>query len=239
MKQHTFVAYAVLMLLGLAPSLVAVPIGGGNEGLQYLEGVYRFDRWRAGVYANVMDREVEVDDSSMSGILTTERALTYVGYEILPWASGYLAAGMSKAKIDPEDYDGGNFEYGGGLQFNLLDHDLMGPTLTEDRLRVNAGAQLTKAQGEIYGEDVEWLDFFSSLTVGLVNDLTGDKFFVPDSISLYAGPAYSDLFGDVEATTEFGLVAGLEIFWTEGVTFDLGYQYFEEDGFYAGVNFNF
>ena len=87
---------------------------------------------------------------------------------------------------------------------------------------------------------VEWDEISTSLTLELVNNTIGNKFYTPESISLYAGPIFSTFISDdFSEDNDFGVVGGLEIFIVDTVIFDVEIQHFGQTSFSAGINFRF
>jgi len=168
------------------------------------------------------------------------KGLVFVGYDVLPWATFYGTIGLSDIELDGVEADEANSEYGFGLHLNLLDHELMEPGLMEDRLRVNADLRYASSEATVMGRTFDWEETTAELTVSLVNDLTGNKLFWPQSIALYAGPAYSNLESDdFEAEETFGFVGGIEIFATKRLTLGLGAEMYDSAAFSSSLSLRF
>lgn len=232
----------VYFLLGSFSLTTAAPIGRSNSGRDYLAGTQDLGAWSCGLYFMSIDREVELFKSLPNISMKSDKVMGYVGYDIFPWMMAYIIGGSSETRIGWGNVADSKGEFGVGLLFNILDTEIEDPTFMEDRLRLNAHIQYTKSSAT-YSDgitDIDWNDFSGSLTLSLVNDLEGDKFFVPSSIALFAGPAFSILqSNEIEQEDEFGFVIGLDVFLNEKVSLEVAYTQFEESAYSFGVNVRF
>ena len=132
------------------------------------------------------------------------------------------------------------FEYGAGLRLNILDHEIPDPTLFENRLRITAGAQYTWTQADQDLYPWKWEELVADLTVSIVNDIEGNALYLPNSIALYVGPVLSIIRSDtIKADDKFGYSAGVEVYFTECVSFDLGIQKLDDTGYVGGLHIRF
>lgn len=224
----------------------ALPIANSNAGRRYLLLTGELSRWSCGIYYEDGEREVEV--RGMDTMMQSRKGLVYVGFDVMSWCTAYAIAGPNKTKFGDSDYSDNELEYGGGANVNLLDYDILSPTLYEDALRINAGAQYTFTESEWRGRDVEWRELLATLTVSIVNDLDGNKFFLPESIALFGGPVFSYIDSSsisgvdgtsLKANDKMGFTAGLEFFVTDTVTFDVKLKKFDSESYAAGLHFHF
>ncbi|OGV66263.1 MAG: hypothetical protein A2283_12090 [Lentisphaerae bacterium RIFOXYA12_FULL_48_11] len=240
-KRFLIACLSVVVILSNISQIIAAPVGRSNSGREYLAGTQDLSAWSAGLYFMSIDRDVEFFLGSQS--MKQDKVMGYVGYDVIPWITAYIVAGSTKTRIgwggNAQDSDA---EIGLGAMFNLLDTEIEDPTLLEDRLRINANIQYTKGSGT-YADDVtgiDWYELSGSLTLSLVNDLTGDKFFAPSSIALFIGPAFSKLTsGDIEEEKPFGMTAGLDVFLNEKVSLEAAYTKYDRSTYSFGVNIHF
>ena len=243
MKKIIVSLAAVVLLAGLAPSVSAVPIGNSNLGSDYIISVQSMHGWAAGVFAEGWERDVSI--GGIDYVMEYGRVMAYLGHDLLSFATVYATAGANLMDIGNSGNQDGSFEFGGGLHINILDHEVLDPTLFEDRLRINANAAFIVGgvEWEPNGEpvDLEWQEISASLIFSIVNDCGGEKFFTPFSITLFAGPIFSDFLGDdVDVENQVGFTAGLEVFYTRSVTFVGGIEaYNNAPGYIAGVHMRF
>jgi len=243
-KRFLIACLSVVIILSNLYQTIAAPVGRSNSGREYLAGTQDLSAWSAGLYIMSIDRKVELFNTFQNTSMKQDMIMGYVGYDVIPWITAYVVGGSSKNRIGSGDVQKDSKpEIGLGLMFNFLDTEIEDPTLLEDRLRLNANIQYTKGGGTSVNSgssDVDWYDLSGSLTLSLVNDLTGDKFFVPSSIAFFIGPTFSILSSSqIEAEDEFGLTAGLDIFLNEKVSIELAYLKYEESTYSAGINVRF
>lgn len=220
MKNTTFRTSAValaLVVFAMTFAAKAAPIGHSNRAADYLVAADDLSRFIAGVYYDSVEHEVKRDGRRVT--MDSERSMAHVGFTALPWLVPYVTIGEADTDIQGGQENG--TVWGGGVWFNLVDHDLLDPILMEDRLRLRASADYLRGQGRtVSGKDLEWNEWHSALTVGVINDTRGNKRFTPQSIELFAGPVYSFIDGDIESTDEFGYTAGVAVHLTERITLD-------------------
>jgi len=200
--------------------------------------------WAFGIYGESWTREVDVGGADLD--MEHSRVMAYAGYDILPGVTFYVTGGMGISDIDDQGAADGEAEYGAGLNFNLFDHEILDPTVFDDRIRINGCVQGTYGSTEYDPEngelsELKWQEVYASLTLAVVNDCAGNKFFAPMSISLFVGPVYSAfLGGDVETDRNFGVTAGMEVFCSLNATLTAGVLSFGEDiGYTAGLHLRF
>ena len=241
MKNRLLLVSAVIAVItSITHSLIAAPIGHSNLGREYISGAHDTGAWSLGIYAVNLERDVAASWFPVVP-MKSEKIMGYLGYDILPWLTTYAIGGTSQTRISWGQDPGSKPEYGFGLIFNIIDTEILDPTLMEDRLRLNANIQYTFGQTTLVtGPDIEWTDLSGSLTLGLVNDLDGHKFFVPNSMELYFGPAFSDLTSSsLDEKDAFGLTAGLVVYLDEKISLDLAYTSFDKAFYSFGVNVRF
>ena len=72
----------------------------------------------------------------------------------------------------------------------------------------------------ILDDEQAYSELFASATLSLVNDIYGDKYYLPFSIGVYVGPCYSVIeTSSTSIEDDFGYVAGLEVFYTKRISF--------------------
>lgn len=238
MKKLPVLLVAVSLLLAAAHHVVAAPVANSNLGREYLIGSDSLENWSAGLFTRLGERVISQRGAEVD--LEFSKGMAYVGYDVLRWITPYVAVGIGDVEVADVDSDGSESELAFGVHFNILDQEIMDPTLMEDRLRINANIYLGVTESTVDGSTREWEELAVNLTVSLVNDLQGNKAYLPFSIAIYAGPAYSDYRSDdfdIEET--FGFVGGLEIFHTKRISSDLSMEKFQSEAFTASVNIRF
>jgi len=203
----------------LVPSTAkAVFLGNSDFGKEYLLGVEDLSKWCGGIYVESMNRKVGYN--GLSQTMELDRSMLYVGYNFMPWITTYITAGSGPVSLtnDPDPFDG-DTSMGVGMHFNLLDHDIMDPTLFENSIRINGRCEYTFNSIDGLGIG-EWQEIQISLTLSIINDLNANILYLPKAIGLFAGPVFSDiLFGDIDEETKTGAFAGMEVYYSERVSF--------------------
>jgi len=240
MKTHLILGWALVLVLcaGLS-SVSAVPIGGNNTARDYLIRENQLTRWCGGVYVRFRDRDVTESGRFYPFVMESRKIMAYVGVDPVRWLTVYATAGDHRIELN-DSSDDRNFAFGGGVRFNLMDHDILDPTLFEDKIRLTAGCQYTVTDAEYAGEDITIGEFYASLFVSVVNDVVGNKFYHPDSVALYAGPICSDLDSDeLDEQENIGFAVGVEVFGSRNVSFDVGLEYIDSTQGKAGLHVRF
>jgi hypothetical protein len=243
MKTRRLCSFVVFCLV-LASSLplAAGPRQPGNFGRDYVLNAQALSRWSLGGYFTTRDRDVLVTGRRVPTDMKNTAIMGYVGAEILPFLSAFVGLGESRTKFKPESHDDTGLCVAFGLQGNLLDHEIEDPALLEDRLRVNAELEYYFKEAEWRGRDLEWEELAASITLSIVNDIQGNKLYLPESLAVFGGPAYLDIQGsDVREASgdSFGYTLGLDIFYSKRISFFSRVEVFEETGYAGGVNVDF
>lgn len=235
MKKFATLCCLVLLASAFVPSTAfAVFLGNSDYGKEYLVGVEDLSKWTTGLYYENMRRDVYYQLSAASQMKLT-RAMLYVGYDFIPWITTYLTAGSCDTQITGTEI-GDDSSYGFGMHFNLLDHDILDPTLFENAIRINAAWEYTFNSAQ-FPNTGSWRELQLSMTVSVVNDIEGNSLYLPKAIAIYAKPILSDIqFGDMNEEEKMGFGAGLEVFYSERVSFHVGMLSFGGNSMTAGLH---
>jgi opacity protein-like surface antigen len=225
---------ALLIFEVLISGAYAMPRGYSASGMNYIEGSSDLSRWSLGFYSYGRNREVEIDNVDLT--LETMSVMGYVGYDLKRWLTFYATAGTCNFTIE-EYSECSSGELGFGLKANLLDHEILDPTLFEDKIQLNAAVECSLASFEWLDSSTAFVELSGSLTLGLINDIEGNKFFLPNSIGIFAGGVISDFVADnVSACQKLGYTAGMDLFYSENVTLEIRMEGFEGTSFMGGIN---
>jgi hypothetical protein len=224
-----------VLLANSALVLSAAPMGTSSEARDYLRTVEDLDPVICGLYGTYRERDVDGGQRMKS-----RRLMAYVGYHLKPWLMTYVTGGKSRTKFgEHSDYAGSEFEFGLGARLNLLDHDIMEPALFEDTVRIHAVCEHIMGSSDSDRRDVDWSELSAALTFSIVNEVDGNKFFLPETVTLFAGPLYSSLHRDLEEDDDLGIVGGMEVFLNTRVSVDATVEHLGEPSFSAAVNLRF
>ncbi len=240
MKKTLTLAVATAAIILTSQSACAAPLGRSNEGMDYLYKDPVLAHITAGIYGGEVNREIKLKNSSFETEMNSSRVFGYLGINLREWLNVYAIAGQNTAEIPGWGEADGEAIYGGGVSINLLNHFLIEPIPLEDAFRLNLGLQYLNTKAEFGSESLEWVEFSGALTLSIVNHTTGNKYFAPESIALYAGPAFAYIrSSDIEGKNVGGAVGGLEIFFTDSFAIDFRVEYFEKASGSAGINLHF
>lgn len=229
---------AVFLLVGNFTCLFAVPIGNSNEGREYLMAAQDVGQWSCGLYS--MTQKRDVTSNGLQYHMKSRKVIAYVGYDFKCWFTTYAIAGQSGAQIGGTGYADAETELGVGMHFNILDLEVLDPTLFEDKVRVNGGWQYSVTETEWAGRQTNLRELSASLMLSIVNDIEGNKLFLPNSIALFAGPIYSDIHSSsLDEKNKFGFAAGIEVFLSEKISLKWAIERFDAAGYSAGINVRF
>ncbi|NQU39134.1 MAG: hypothetical protein HQ523_04200 [Lentisphaerae bacterium] len=237
MKKTFTLLFVLTLLFSGISSAFAFPMSKSNESGDYLWGTGIAHSLSAGVYGGSTERDVKIGLSTVTK--ESEKAIVYMAVDLQPWLLLFGGIGGANHALGLSA-DSSAMQAEAGLLVNLVDHDILDPTLFEDKLRVNIGATWGLTQGEWFGEDIKWQELTAFATVSVVNDTVGNKFFNPNSIAIYVGPVFSYIQSeDIEVDQELGYMAGVEVFVSESISFDLGIRQFDGPGFEGGLHIRF
>lgn len=214
----------------------ASPRAAEASGADYLVSAEDLDGFHIGGYYRYTSREIDHGYNSLS-----QDAFAFIlGYDVLGWASVYGIAGVTDAQLDRYDYGDHDYSfiYGAGAWVNILDHDLISNLSTETKIRLTATSQITFGAPEVYGDECKYSDFYGAVTLGIVNELVGNKNLWPDALGVFVGPVWSVFDCDDLDTTgeEVGFAFGLDIYVTRRVGISLSYETYGSDD--DAVNFS-
>lgn len=238
-KTLAFTVVAASLILAPSPAR-AVPLGRGNDAMNYLFKDPVLSRVTAGIYGGEVNREITFKDSSFETEMNASRVTGYLGISIFQWLNVHGIAGQNSAEIPGMAEPDGEAIYGGGVSVNLLNHFLREPVPVEDAFRLNLGLQYLSTEAQFGNELLDWDEFSGALTLSVINHTTGNKYYTPESIAIYLGPAFSVIRSDAfEGKSNGGVVGGLEIFFTDSFAVDIRVEFIEQASASAGVNLHF
>ena len=206
--------------------LAGPQIGSSQKGRHYLVSSDSLHGWSLGAYLAESRRDVELHgfDSQMK----LKSAGAFIGYDIMRWASVFGIAGSSDTSFGGAgshlSTSSSESEFGVALQVNLLDHELMDPTVIENRLRLNAQASYMRHKADHAWGSLAWNDLSAGLMLSIINDTPSFKIFWVENVAIYGGPVYSRIFSSdrISEKSNFGYAAGVEIGFSEKISLLVG-----------------
>lgn len=214
-------------------------------------------RWSSEVDWIDMSRRVKRDNGQ---IIHLEPSITTVnvGYDLTRWLKLYAGGGWGTIILE----GGSDSKLFGGLKANWWHNDITDPSFMYGRLSFQSTLEYAHFQA---GENpdpfkTEWNEMYVDLTVNynliLVNRIV-DVWRYPYSIAFYAGPAFSSVSGsdDVrvqdaagtryvdglsfEGTESFGMVGGVDLFWSHNFSLGFQGQYFDGETSVVSVDLRY
>ncbi len=240
MKKYLRPVVVFALLFVIASPGWSVPLGRSNEPMDYLLKTPSLNGFTAGAYFGLIKQTLRLNGAVSDLELQASRVTGYVGYELFRGFSVYVIGGANEVELSGTASTDSEAVFGGGFSVNLLNHFFREPVPMEDAIRINAGAQFLTTKAGFGGIAAEWDEITAAVTVSLVNHTDGNKYYTPESIAIYAGPAFSYLRSKhFESKGDVGVTGGLEIFFTDSMAIDLRVEQFDSISFSAGVNYRF
>ncbi len=213
----------------------ALPMGAAQHSGNYFLGDQELGRFSVGAY--YLDRDRDIATLGRLTSMQNTKNMAYVGYEFIYGLSGFITVGSTQTQFEGRRERDTHSEWGFGLLFNILDHEIPDPTLIEDRIRVNATLQYTQCGADWVATEIDWEEIYGSLTISFVNDIEGNKYFHCNSIGFFFGAIYSDLRSSgIDEESAFGYTAGMDIYFTEKVSFEFGVESLDEGALFGGIH---
>jgi hypothetical protein len=244
MKNTLFLlVLAVVLVGGSVGDLSAAAMDVSNRGRDYFVSSASLKRWSFGLYSDGFDRDLERSNGANLN-LKSHREMLYLGYSVVPWMTPYLTGGRSTSKVGAGETGSAQLQYGAGINFNFIDHEVADSFLLEDRLRLNGNVEYTVTGFDSGRDDLKWAQLDAALTLGIVNDVVGQPAYIPESIVVFVGPIYSsimsaDIEGVAEGGNDFGVTIGMEVFYSPTISFDVRVNKLDNFGFAGGINLRF
>jgi hypothetical protein len=230
----------VLSLSVLSIAKEASAAARSNEAFDYLSKDPSLSRLTAGVYAGTVDRRISLKGSRLETVISSTRTYGYLGLDLANWVNVYGILGANEAELTGSSTTDSENIIGGGLSFNLLNRFVREPLPLEDAIRINGDIRILSTEAAFFPNTISWQEITASLRLSLINFPYGNKAYRPEAIALYAGPSLSIIqSSDVEATQEFGVMGGIEIFFFDSFSVDVNVERYEETSVSAGLNFRF
>ena len=234
--KHAHFSIAFLLVFACVAEVLAVPRAAESSGKHYLFAAQDLSSWHIGGSYRRLKRDVEI--RGFDHRLTLRRTTFHVGYDLLPWAAVYGLLGNVNPTADTiHGDDSSGVEFGGGMWFNLLDHDLIDNLTLENRIRVQALVQIARGHPDYGIYNLDYTEFHSALTMSIINELDANKQYWPEAVSLFGGPVFNHLNGSDFSTrkSNFGIVLGSDVQLSRRFSFSLMYErYYESNEAFSG-----
>ena len=190
-------------------------------------------------------------DHAPDAVLEGDALSLYLGYDILPWLTLFTTLGGFEADTAPgsELNTDPAFKFSLGASAFLWQGDVLTPQYMSGRFTFKANVEVSRYDSDVGDGSVDWFDITASLPVGyeIFDEYPEGARGVDTSISFYVAPAISYISGswdvgplddDFEAQELFGVIGGVDIFLSPGVSFGAEASYFDETSIIASFRFH-
>jgi len=205
------------------------------------------DRVTVGVTFEDIKRDVEFDD--FDAVLDAEALSLYVGYDILPWVTIFGTVGGSEIDGEPGIDTDSKLKVSAGVSAYVWEADILAPIFMAGRLTLKPTAEISRYESDTDVGDTEWIEVMAALPFGYerFDRYPESPKGIATSLALYAGPAISYIDGsvdtilgdeDFEHDELLGLIAGVDIFLSAGVSLGAEFSVFDETSVSASLRFH-
>ncbi len=242
--------FALAACLALAVSIQAGTVAppGGRDSLFDVQSI---SCWSIGVDYQSEGRDVLYDGEleGMNDHFETEELVAYLGLRLTPWLTVFGTVGMVDLEMGDVDasHDG---RWSAGLQASLWQYDLQDPEFLAGRYTVRGIVEYGEAETEDDYASGDWSELNVALLLNweIFVDTIDSLDRYPYSLSLYAGPMFSLIDGDImsmgvdvdyEEDSEWGIVVGASLNISHNFAVDFGVQHFDDTGYRGGLRYHF
>lgn len=227
----------LVVCLGIASSLQAASVPGTLSS-QYMTDADWLEKATFGVDAQVENRLVK-PTGGLEFELDVMSASAFLGYDVARAVTMFVTLGAAEDEtFVTTGADDTSLRWGVGVNFNLSAYDIRHPGLMAgDRVNI-------KLLTEISGVDtdfIEWFEYAAALPITYEIIEEGSFADARDryAVGLYVGPVVSILDGkfteggvkrSFDESQAFGLMAGLDIYFTRNLSMGATARAFDEDG---------
>ncbi len=203
--------------------------------------------WTFGLEVDHQRRSVVYEDAEETvKDWTVVHLLMFLDYDLLPWLSLHGQWGASELDEESEiEYDY-HVEWGVGVRGRILDYKL--PTEDPYWFRLESTVDYKDLQSDADEITIEWHEFVVAMTAGLTTKPKLDYENDVHAVGLYVGPAYSRIEGtddqgstktDFEEDQNLGVVAGLDIDFSDYMFMKIEGQFFDRSSVNGCVGIRF
>ncbi len=205
------------------------------------------DRITVGVSYEDIERGIEFDD--VDHILRADALSLYLGYDVLPWVTVFGSiGGVELDSVDGTDSDS-KLKVSAGISAYIWEADILAPIYMAGRLSLKPMAEISHYESDTIDGDVEWIDVMAALPFGYerFDRHPESPKGIATSLALYVGPAISYVDGTVDTSSGdddfehdelFGVIAGVDVFLSAGVSLGAEFSIFDETSAAASLRFH-
>lgn len=196
------------------------------------------------------DIKMSIDpDKGPDAILEAKSAALYIGYDVLPWLTVFTTLGASEVDGTKDIGTDPKFKISGGASAYLWEGDILAPTYMAGRLTLKSSLEISRYDSDSDVGGVDWIDVTLALPFGYerFDEYSESPSGIDTSLALYIGPAISYIDGtrdtavgdyDFEQKELFGIIGGVDIYLSPGVSLGAEFRYFDETTVMGSVRFH-
>jgi opacity protein-like surface antigen len=205
------------------------------------------DRVTVGVNYEEIERGIEFND--VDHVLKAESLSLYLGYDILPWVTVFGSiGGVELDSVDGVESDS-KLKVSVGVSAYVWEADILTPVYMAGRLSLKPTAELSHYESDTIEGDVDWIEAMVALPFGYerFDGYPASPKGIATSLALYVGPAISYIDGTLDTSLGdkgfehddlLGVIAGLDIFLSAGVSLGVEFSVFDETAGTVSLRFH-
>ena len=253
---HTIPRFLILGAVGWAVW------GGGTGRAATVSGSGSHDAWltqhslrllSVGADVEQQQRDIVLNGQSQATALESRYYSGYLGLDLSRWATLFGTIGASDARLNADDYSTGRTKWSAGLTAHWWQFDIADPSFMAGRLEFLSTLEYGRYRaGTDTDTQFDWHEWFVDLLANyeIFVEKPDDLDAYPYSLVLFAGPAWSNIKGDLRtvsaaADTSFeddrriGLVAGATLFASYNLSLTGQIEYFDNVSAGASLRYHF
>ncbi len=242
---------AMVVVLGLqAASLMGGTFPGSITREPLVRGAVS-DRLSIGLNYNRIKRGINVSGVPFVDTLEADSVSGYVGYDVLPWLTGFVTAGGTSLRGGTWDSTDYGLNVSGGVHAYLWEADVLTPAFAAGRASIKGMIEIAHHRSDSSFGSSDWMEILAALPIGyeFFDRYPTKKSGVSTSLALYVGPLFSYLDGNLavgpgmkpgfSSDRELGAVAGADIYFAPSFGVGLKVLLLDEVSTGASVRFHF
>lgn len=201
-----------------------------------------------GVTYEEIERGIDLDDGP-DAVLKADSASLYVGYDVLPWLTLFGSLGASEVDTEAGVNADARVKFSGGLSAYVWEADIVEPGYMSGRLTLKPTVEISRYSSDSDVGEISWIDATAALPFGYekFDSYPPSTLGISASLAFYIGPAVSYVAGTVDSPLGdvdfdgdelFGMIGGLDIYLSRGVSLGVEFSVFDETSIGASLRFH-
>jgi len=211
--------------------IVPQPIESVSVGLNYDEG----------------KRQIKYNAGNIE-LLESHSYSLYIGYDMSEWCTFFATLGTSAARLsEQQKFGDAKSKWSLGVNANLWHIEIENPPLFSGRISLKPAIEFAQFNSSIDNNTVNGQTFQGALFFAYDKVIDDPKYSITEfyGYSIYAGPALSLINGsssgesDFKEDRSFGIIGGLDFFFTRNLSIGCQVQSFGKISFSGNVRCHF